>query len=59
MLIFLLLLLLSSCTRTRVEYVEIPRSPITCHRFIKTPLDMATCLEEYKVKWNKGVKKDE
>ena len=49
-LIFLTLLLLKACVRTEYVYVEPEREPITCHKTIKTPLDMAKCLEEYKIK---------
>ena len=47
----LLILLLCGCARTEYVYVEAPREPITCHRHMKTFLDMAKCLEEYKAKY--------
>ena len=42
----------SSCAKTEYVYTEVPRKPITCHRHIKTYLDMAKCLQEYKVFYN-------
>ena len=47
----LLILLLCGCARTEYVYVEAPREPITCHRHMKTFLDMAKCLEMYKAKY--------
>lgn len=44
-------LLLCACTTTEYVYVETPREPITCHKNMKTFLDMAKCLEEYKIKY--------
>lgn len=45
------LLLLSSCARTQYVYKEIEREPIDCDLYIKTPLDMAKCLAEFRQKW--------
>ena len=42
--------LLSSCADTEVVYVELPLEPIDCIEHIKTPLDMAKCLNEYKLR---------
>lgn len=50
-----ILLLLGSCADSEVVYVEVPREPITCIERIKTPLDMAKCLNEYKMR-DEGVK---
>ena len=50
-LFLLMTLCLFSCTRTEYRYVEVEREPITCHKHIKTYLDIAKCLEEYKAKW--------
>lgn len=44
-----ILLLLSGCKQ--IEYVEVERQPITCIDEIKTPLDMAKCLNEYKQRY--------
>jgi hypothetical protein len=44
-------LFLASCTQTEYVYKEVPREPITCIERIKTPLDMAKCLAEYKAKY--------
>jgi hypothetical protein len=49
--IFLLIVLLTGCGRTEYVYIETPREPVTCHRHLKTFLDMAKCLEEYKAKF--------
>lgn len=50
--VFLLVLLLCGClTKTEYIYVPIKREPITCYQNLKTFLDMAKCLEEYKVKY--------
>ena len=49
MLTLVTLMLLSSCVKTK--YVEVQRETITCYKTIKTPLDMAKCLEEYKTKY--------
>ena len=46
-----LLLILSSCAGEKIVYVEAPKEPITCVDSIKTPMDMAKCLTEYKVKY--------
>lgn len=46
-----LLLILSSCASEKIVYVEAPKEPITCIDSIKTPMDMAKCLTEYKVKY--------
>lgn len=46
-----LFLLLVGCAHEKIVYVETPREPITCIDSIKTPLDMAKCLTEYKVKY--------
>lgn len=51
-LIFLIVLLLSGCKQTEYVYVKLPPEPITCIDNIKTPLDMAKCLKEYKVKYD-------
>ena len=45
------LLLLSGCARTQYVYKEIEREPIDCDLYIKTPLDMAKCLSEFRQKW--------
>ena len=50
-LIFLTLLLLSSCKQIEYIYIDIPKEPILCINTIKTPLDMANCLNEYKLKY--------
>lgn len=47
----ILSILLTGCTSVEYVYVEIPREPITCIDRIKTPLDMAKCLAEYKEKY--------
>ena len=44
-------MLLSGCVRTKIVYKEIEREPITCYKTIKTPLDMAKCIAEYKIKY--------
>lgn len=49
--LLLILMLLGSCKQIEYVYVEAPREPITCIDSIKIPLDMATCLQEYKVKY--------
>ena len=46
-----LLLILAACTTEKIVYVEAPKEPITCINSIKTPMDMAKCLTEYKVKY--------
>lgn len=51
LLILATLLLLSSCVRTQVKYVELEREPIDCDAHIKTPLDMANCIAEFRQKW--------
>ena len=51
-LFLLMTLFLFGCTKTEYVYKETPKQPITCHRHIKTYLDMAKCLEEYKVFYN-------
>lgn len=51
MLIFLILMLLNACKKTEYIYKELPKEPITCINAIKTPLDMANCLNEYKLKY--------
>lgn len=48
--IFLFIVLLTSCVKTEYVYVKPQREPITCHQSMKTFLDMAQCLEEYKIK---------
>lgn len=50
-LILATLLLLASCVRTQVKYVELEREPIDCDAHIKTPLDMANCIAEFRQKW--------
>lgn len=50
-LILVIVLLFSGCVKTEIKYVETPREPIVCYKYIKTALDMAKCLEEYKIKW--------
>lgn len=42
--------LLNGCKGSEAVYQEIPREPITCIERIKTPLDMAKCLNEYKLR---------
>ena len=44
-------LLLGSCKKIEYVYITPPKEPITCIQYIKTPLDMATCLNEYKLKY--------
>ena len=51
-LFLLMMLFLFGCTKTEYVYVEPQREPITCHKHIKTYLDIAKCLEEYKVKYD-------
>lgn len=51
-LIFMFVFFLVSCAKTEYVYIEPQREPITCHQEIQTYLDMAKCLEEYKVKYN-------
>lgn len=50
-LILAILLLLSGCSRIEYVYVEPEKVPVTCIDHIKTPLDMAKCLEEYKERY--------
>ena len=45
------LMILSACATEKIVYVEAPKEPITCIDSIKTPMDMAKCLTEYKVKY--------
>ena len=45
------LMLLNSCKKIEYIYKEPIKEPITCINNIKTPLDMAKCLNEYKVKY--------
>ena len=49
--ILVTLTLLSSCKRIEYVYLEMPKEPIICIDKIKTPLDMANCLSEYKLKY--------
>ncbi|MBR5599650.1 MAG: hypothetical protein IKW39_06385 [Alphaproteobacteria bacterium] len=49
--ILVILLLLGSCKKIEYVYVTPPKEPINCISKIKTPLDMATCLNEYKLKY--------
>lgn len=49
--IIFFLLLFCGCSQTKVVYVEPERVPITCIDDIKTPLDMAKCLYEYKTRY--------
>lgn len=49
--IFLIVLLLNGCKQIEYVYIETPREPIYCIDNIKTPLDMASCLQEYKIKY--------
>jgi hypothetical protein len=51
LLILAILLLLNACKQTEYVYVEPERVPITCIDHIKTPLDMAKCLNEYKTRY--------
>ena len=44
-------MLLNSCKKIEYIYKEPIKEPITCINNIKTPLDMAKCLNEYKVKY--------
>jgi hypothetical protein len=44
-------MLLNACKQIEYVYIEAPREPITCIDVIQTPMDMATCLAEYKVKY--------
>lgn len=50
-LILVTVLLLSACKQIEYIYVEPERVPITCIDEIKTPLDMAKCLNEYKLRY--------
>lgn len=45
------MMLLGGCVRTEYVYRETPREPVTCYKHLKTFLDMAKCLEEYKAKY--------
>lgn len=49
--ILIFCLLFCGCTRTQYEYKEIEREPIDCDMHIKTPLDMAKCLAEFRQKY--------
>lgn len=49
--ILVIALLLSGCVQTRTEYIELKREDITCQNYIKTPLDMAKCLQTYMIKY--------
>ncbi len=49
--ISVILALLNACKRTEYIYTEPLKEPITCINTIKTPFDMATCLNEYKYKY--------
>ena len=49
--ISVILMLLSSCKKTEYIYTTLPKEPIICIDNIKTPLDMANCLQEYKLKY--------
>lgn len=49
--IFAILMLLSACVRTEYVYKTLEKEPINCIDSIKTPLDMAKCLGEYKLKY--------
>ena len=49
--ILAIVLLLGSCKQIEYIYVETPREPIYCIDNIQTPLDMAGCLQEYKIKY--------
>lgn len=51
LLIFLIALLLSSCTQTKIVYKEMPREDIQCQNNITTPLSMAQCLKTYIIKY--------
>jgi hypothetical protein len=44
----MLIFFIQSCSRVEYVYVERPKVPITCHETVKTPLDLAKCLEVYK-----------
>lgn len=44
-------MLLNACKHTEYIYKEPIKPPITCIDTIKTPLDMALCLKEYKLKY--------
>jgi hypothetical protein len=48
--ILVIVLLLEGCVKTEYVCTEIPLEPINCINNIKTPLDMAKCLEEYKLR---------
>lgn len=50
--ILLVILILSACTRVEYVYIEPEKVPITCIDDIKTPLDMAKCLQEYRTRYN-------
>ena len=49
--ISVILTLLNACKRTEYIYTEPLKEPINCINTIKTPLDMAMCLNEYKHKY--------
>lgn len=51
MLILVTALLLNACKQTEYVYIEPARMPVTCIDEIKTPLDMAECLNEYKMRY--------
>ena len=42
--------LLNACKGAEIVCQPIEREPITCIERIKTPLDMAKCLNEYKIR---------
>lgn len=50
-LLIFFLSLLAGCVRTQIKYEELEREPIDCDLYIKTPLDMAECLAEFRQKW--------
>lgn len=51
-LFLIMILCLFGCASKEYVYVEPQREPITCHKHVKTYLDIAKCLEEYKIKYN-------
>ena len=49
--IVFLILLLASCVKTEYVYKEVERETIDCDLYIKTPLDMANCITEFRQRW--------
>lgn len=57
-LLAMMILSLLGCVKTEYVYIEPQRVPITCHRTVKTPLEIAQCLEIYKEHYNRKPTKD-